>query len=94
MNEQSERVQTRSTIITPRELENRNLNSLGEVLQTVPGVVSSKSMDTYKTAGRIDDQSLSGLNIRGYSPSSSVMGSTKFIIDGVEVYDYRALSYV
>ena len=80
------------TILTPRDLENRNLNSLGEVLQTVPGVVGNSDIDGFSVVGRINDGSLSNLNIRGYSPGSS-SGSTKFLVDGVEIYNFRSLSY-
>ncbi len=81
------------TILTPRDLENRNLNSLGTVLQTVPGVVASKSVDVLSVAGRINDGSLSNLNIRGFSPGST-SGSTKFLVDGVEIYNFRTLAYI
>lgn len=81
------------TIISPRELENRDLNSLGTVLQTVPGIVASSVVDVLGVAGRINDGSLSDLNIRGYSPGST-SGSTKFLVDGVEIYNFRALAYL
>jgi len=84
------------TIITPKDLENRNLSSLGSVLQSVPGIVSTFTAVQVKpgSVGKASDLGLQQLNIRGYSPSGDLSNNTKFLIDGVEVYDYRTLNYI
>lgn len=82
------------TVISPLELENRNLTSFGSILETVPGIIPPASGDQASYSGRTYDNSATNLNIRGYSPSGTLTASTKYILDGVELTDYRALNYL
>jgi outer membrane receptor for ferrienterochelin and colicin len=84
------------TVITPVDLENRNINSLGSILQMVPGVLSSVSSSQIMNGGlgKAGDMSLSQLNIRGFSPSGQLSNNTKFLIDGVEIFDSYSLSSI
>lgn len=82
------------SIITPRELQNRNLTSLNTVLETVPGIMLSSGVDVNTTGGRSKGTQYSYLNIRGYVPNGAgfTSGSTKFLVDGVEIFDYTVLN--
>ena len=82
------------SIITPKELENRNLSSLTSVLESVPGIMFSAATDNEGDGSRAGSTKYTGLNIRGYMPNGAgyTSGSTKFLVDGVEVFDYSILN--
>ena len=82
------------SIITPKQLENRNLTSLKSVLQEVPGIIPSSTGDQLGDGSRLRNGQYLFLNIRGFSPQplGFTSGATKFIMDGVEVFDYAVLN--
>lgn len=83
------------TVITPKELENRDLNTLRSVLQTVPGLLLSQSGDLEDpTTGGRASSGMGVLNIRGYSPTSTLSGNTKYIVDGVELFSASGLNTI
>jgi TonB-dependent starch-binding outer membrane protein SusC len=71
------------TVISPRELENRNLSSMTNVLETVPGIIISSNSYLVGQGGRWFDQTLASLNIRGSGASTG--NKLKVIVDGTEM---------
>jgi len=84
------------TVIAPHELENRDLTNLSTVLQSVPGIVSSSTGDQENASsmGKAGSTGAYYLNIRGYSPTGTLSGSTKYIVDGVELYNWQTSNYI
>ena len=83
------------TVISPKDLENRNLTSLSSVLETVPGIVISSYNDLMSSqGGRVGDLTMSYLNIRGYSPTSGGSSPIKVILDGVELANIYMLNFL
>jgi outer membrane receptor protein involved in Fe transport len=80
------------SIITPKDLQNRNLTSLSSVLQTVPGIVISSNMNIVGQPGR--GSVLGSLSIRGYSPYTAGNYPFKVILDGVELANADMITYL
>jgi outer membrane receptor protein involved in Fe transport len=80
------------TVITPKELENRDLSSLNAVFQNVPGIVISSTNDVVSQGGRMLDQTISELKIRG--AGTAYDAKIKVIIDGVEMADANMLTFI
>lgn len=74
------------TIISPKELESRDLSSLTSILSSVPGVMPLRSMGS-SSGGKFSDLSIMFLNIRGYSPTEDMTANTKIFLDGIELYN-------
>lgn len=83
------------TVIPQKQLENRNINNLLDVLQEIPGVVPG-SFGYTAYANTSKGGALNSLNLRGFSPP--VLGATnsavKVLVDGVEVLNYAFLNYI
>ncbi len=83
-------------IIEPKELENRNLTIISDVIASVPSFHMSGLGASNYTYGdtRAGSYALGYLNTRGFqnnlSGASSSSG-TKFIIDGVEQFDHKTV---
>ncbi|NJD21705.1 MAG: TonB-dependent receptor [Melioribacter sp.] len=73
------------TIVTAKELENRNLTSLGSVLESIPGIMMGGNNEIFSTRGT----AYSYIYIRGGAPLSNVVpgAGIKYIVDGVELSD-------
>jgi outer membrane receptor protein involved in Fe transport len=79
-------------ILSAREIENRNLTYLPEILSTLPGVSTSAITD-----GITNYSPSSGANyyvyLRGTATGSTDI-SLKYFLDGAEVYDYMTLTFL
>ncbi|MEW6193844.1 MAG: TonB-dependent receptor [Bacteroidota bacterium] len=73
------------TVITAKELENRNLTSLGSALESIPGIMMGGNNEIFSTRGT----AYSYIYMRGGAPLSNVVpgAGIKYIIDGVELSD-------
>jgi|GEM_PF-709368 len=80
------------TVISPKELENRDLSSLSSILQAVPGIVIGATADNISQGGRMFDQTIANMNIRG--AGASVGNKIKIIVDGVELADQSMLTFL
>lgn len=80
------------TIISPKELANRDLTSLSAILQNVPGVVISGLNDLVSQGGRMQDNTLGNMNIRG--AGAGIGDKIKVIVDGVEMADPSMLAFL
>jgi outer membrane receptor protein involved in Fe transport len=80
------------TVISPKELENRDLSSLGAVLQSVPGIVIGSTNDNISQSGRMFDETIANMNIRG--AGASVGNKIKIIVDGNELADQSMLTFL
>lgn len=80
------------TIISPKELGNRDLTSLSSVLQNVPGIVISGTNDLLSQGGLMKDNTLENMNIRG--AGAGIGDKIKVIVDGVEMADPSMLAFL
>ncbi len=73
------------TVVTAKELENRNLTSLGSALESIPGIMMGGNNEIFSTRGT----AYSYIYMRGGAPLSNVVpgAGIKYIIDGVELSD-------
>jgi outer membrane receptor protein involved in Fe transport len=78
------------TVVTAKELENRNLTSLGSALESIPGIMMGGNNEIFSTRGT----AYSYIYMRGGAPLSNVVpgAGIKYIIDGVEIADASFLN--
>ncbi|MFA8343576.1 MAG: TonB-dependent receptor domain-containing protein [Rhodothermaceae bacterium] len=84
------------TIITGKELENRDVSSLNDILKVIPGVIPTDGSDTGSKTGKATTNPISTNNVRGVATLGSGSGASgvKVLLDGVEVTNDKALDFL
>ena len=82
------------SVLSEKELENRNLTSLATVLEAIPGIEISGITETINQMN--SGTPYAYINIRGGAPLSNVVTSAgvKYFVDGVEISDGSYLNTI